>query len=52
MLKLIINYAAPFYLGFSIPFFTEKTILNWEWWAIVLPVIALYALREVYFYAE
>lgn len=37
---------AGFWLGFSISYFCGYGFLNWQWWAIVVPTITLFAFNK------
>jgi len=45
-MKFIRKYLWAFYLGFSLSVFTDLTPLNWQFYAIGLPVTILVATKK------
>ncbi len=40
-MKPLLLIAFWFLLGIAIPAITGYTLINWQWWAIVLPAVAI-----------
>lgn len=46
-MKTVFKYATPFWLGFSLGAFGHITYMQWQFWAIFLPVIVFNATYEI-----
>lgn len=45
-MKKALRSIAAFYLGMSLSIFANINILNWQFWAIVIPVVLLYNIPD------
>jgi len=45
-MKKYIGYIASSYLGFSLNVFAHLTVLDWQLWAILVPVIIMFTIDK------
>jgi len=45
-MKKYIGHIASSYLGFSLNFFCGLTVFDWQFWAIVVPVIIMFIIDK------
>ena len=46
VIRFIKQHAWAGYLGAGTSFISDMGIFNWQWWALIVPVIVLVNLRE------
>lgn len=47
-MKSIIKYGSAFYLGFALTFFADISFLQWEFYAIAIPVFIFAEIRSYF----